>query len=726
MYSRGLMAAISAAPESSPAQSPKIRPRIALRTALTLFIVLSVLATALLIHLSWSYTARQNVADVAAQLNTQIANSIGAKLADIKGNAAATEGAVRSIFLQGAIAPEDEGKREFIFYALLEAQPELSWIAFGWPTGDFFGVHRVSEDLVQMVEVQQNPLLHTAKLRIDRYLPEPGQPRWLDRNFEATTYSALDQGWYRKAVASQYTEWSQTSIFPTGRQPGINISGQFIQYGRFAGVIDVTIELTRLSQFLTSVHVGQTGTVAIIDGAGNIMASPDPAERAAEQAGRMRNLESLDPQRSPLLTVARDALAANRMQLSAYKSADPLFLKPYRAADGAVYFVTFTPLDFRDWKIVTVIPEKDFLANIDRNTQRLLWLLVGFTLAMILIAILLADRLLGRPLIRIARELHHIEGFRLDRIIRVPSPLRELDALSVAMMQMAHGLTSFQKYLPTELVRTLVSQGIEAKPGGQQQSLTVLFADLAGFTSLSERLGPQIVPVLTRYLGSTSHVIAGEGGTIDKFIGDAVMAFWGAPTVHAHQAEAACRAALACRQRLTEIRVPGADGQPAALHLRIGINTGTMLVGNIGSEERLNYTVIGDAVNLASRLEAVNKVYGTEIIIGEATRDAAGAAIRVRELDRVAVYGRVESTAIFELLGMAEEGGSEAWVAVYEQGLAQYRARQWSKAIAAFERVSALRPAGDAPSAMLRERCRHFLTDPPPGDWQAVTVMGTK
>jgi adenylate cyclase len=447
--------------------------------------MLSVLSTALLIHLSWSRTARDNVVEVARQLNGQIADSIGGKLGDIQRNAAATQDAVRSIFVQGAITPQDEGKREFIFLALLQAQPELSWIAFGWPTGEFFGAEKVSEDLVQMVEVVWNPLLHQAKRRTDRYIPEPGEPRFIERLFELTAYTVLDQKWYREAIHSDATVWTQTTGFPGRQQPGINISGKLILYGRFIGVIDVTIELGRLSRFLAGLHVGETGTVAIIDGAGNIIASPDPAQRAAEEAGKMRRLDSLDPKQSPLLTVAADALAANRTQLSASKSSTPIPLPPYRAADGAVYFVTFSPLDFLGWKIVTVIPEKDFLATIDRNTQRLLWMLAAFTLAMILAAILLADWLLGRPLLRIARELRHIEGFRLDRISRVSSPLRELDDLSAAMMQMAQGLTSFQKYLPTELVRTLVSQGIEAKPGGQQQTLTVLFADLAGFTLLS-------------------------------------------------------------------------------------------------------------------------------------------------------------------------------------------------------------------------------------------------
>ncbi|MEA2780250.1 MAG: adenylate cyclase, partial [Rhodospirillaceae bacterium] len=571
------------------------------------------------------------------------------------------------------------------------------------------------------------PASKTAKHRVDRYLPEPGDLRFLERTIVPSSFSVLDQPWYRKAVTSDRTVWSMPTEFPGRRQPTISVSGKLILYDKFLGVIDVTIELSRLSRFLSELHVGSSGTVAILDGSGNIIASPEPAEREAEAAGMMRNLEGIDPKASPLFVVAGDALAANGIQLA--EIAHPRPLPPFRAANGETYFVSLSPLDFRDWSVATIIPEKDFLANIDRNTQRLIYGLALFTLVMIVAAITLADRLIGRPLIRIAGELRHIEGFRLDRITRITSPLRELDNLSAAMIQMAQGLTSFQKYLPTELVRTLVSRGIEARPGGQQQRLTVLFSDLAGFTSLSERLGSGVVPVLTGYLSAASQAIVAEGGTIDKFIGDAVMAFWGAPLPNERHAEAACRAALGCRRALAGVSAPGADGEPQRLALRIGVNTGSMLVGNIGSEERLNYTVIGDAVNLASRLEAINKLYGTEIIIGEATRRAAGDTVVVRELDTVTVYGRMEGTAIFELLGMADDPAAldcRDWVKHYEAGLSAYRQRCWGEAIETLQRAQAARPGGDRPAALLIERCRALKADPPPAGWVAVTVMGTK
>jgi len=702
------------------------RPRLTLRVALAGIVLLGVLTTALLIHLSWAHTARQNVSDVAGQLNGQIVDSIRGKLNDVLSNAQAAEESIRSIFAQGAITPEDEGKREFVFLSVLRSQPALSWISFGWPSGNFFGAEKSDEE-IHMIEVKWDDMTGSALRRMDRYQPEPGDIRFIERTFAHSTFSATAQPWYDPAAKGDTTVWTMGRHFPDRQQPAITFSGKLVLYNHFVGVIAVTIELKRLSQYLADLHVGKSGTVLILDSAGRIVASPDPAEQKAEDTGAMRYLSGITLAESPLLVVAREAIANNHIELAEVKLAQPL--PPFRAADGSLYFASLSSLQFQGWTIVTIIPEKDFLANIDRNTQRLVYGLALFTLVMLAVAILLADRLIGRPLIRVAGQLHNIEEFRLDQIRHVPSPLKELDNLSSALIQMAQGLTSFKKYLPTELVRTLVSQGIEARPGGEQQTLTVFFSDLAGFTSLSERLGPGIVPVLTEFLSAASRAIVEQGGTIDKFIGDAVMAFWGAPMANAHHAEGACRAALACQRVMTQLRAPGEAGETAPLHLRIGINTGTMLVGNVGSEERLNYTVIGDSVNLASRLESINKLYGTDIIIGDATRRAAGPAIVVRELDTVAVYGRVGSTAIFELLAMADDSAAQmglAWVAAYEAGLTAYRQRRWDDAIAAFNKCRTDRPGGDRASELMIEHCRALKATPPTAAWAAVTIMGAK
>ena len=326
--------------------------------------------------------------------------------------------------------------------------------------------------------------------------------------------------------------------------------------------------------------------------------------------------------------------------------------------------------------------------------------------------------------ITVVDELKHIERFELDQVRRHPSRLVELQNLSSAIADMAGGLAAFRKYIPADLVKMLVSEGVEPRPGGSIRTMTVLFADIAGFTGLSERLGDQIIPLLSSYLDIMSREVSAHGGTIDKFIGDAVMAFWGAPAVNAEHAVDACRAALACQQALRASGLTDDKGRP--LKVRIGINSGDMLVGNIGSEFRLNYTVIGDAVNVASRLEGANKEYGTEIIIGQETRRLAGDRVQVRELDRLMVYGREEGLAIYELLGMAERDAEPTgWVTLYESGLAAYRARNFVGARIFFQQLLAAR-ASDQPARMMLQRCAEFLQSPPGKDWEGTSAMKAK
>ena len=205
------------------------------------------------------------------------------------------------------------------------------------------------------------------------------------------------------------------------------------------------------------------------------------------------------------------------------------------------------------------------------------------------------------------------------------------------------------------------------------------------------------------------------------------MAFWGAPLPDADHAVNACRAALRLRQAMTELRAAAPEAA-RDLSVRIGINTGAMLVGNIGSEERLSYTVIGDAVNLASRLEGLNKLYGTETIIGETTRAAAGDRVVVRELDRVAVYGRTGSTSVYELIALSERAADAvvAWIAEYERGLALYRERRWAEAVSTLQKVAALKGEEDRPASLLIERARQYTAMPPPEDWNGIEILGRK
>ncbi|MFM9974296.1 MAG: adenylate/guanylate cyclase domain-containing protein, partial [Beijerinckiaceae bacterium] len=389
----------------------------------------------------------------------------------------------------------------------------------------------------------------------------------------------------------------------------------------------------------------------------------------------------------------------------------------------AGYRLSFSPLEFNGWQLVVIVPEAEFLSGIEMTTRRALLGLIGLSLLLGLAAAALAQRVLSEPVATLTSDLAKIERFELEEISHRSSGLQEFNQLSLAMTRMASGLADFAKFIPTDLVRTLLADGVRAAPGGETRQLTVMFADVAGFTKISERMGTAVIKVISGYLDVVSGTVEANGGTVDKYIGDAVMAFWGAPRLDAQQARNACRTALAAIEAVRDSGITDDRGEP--LQVRIGLHCGVAVVGNIGSSRRLNYTAIGDTVNLASRLEGVNKVFGTSILISEQTRVAAGDAFVTRELAEVSVLGRAEPVRIHELLGDSGMTQKPSFALLYEQALEAYRQRKFDAATSLAQQALQERPT-DGPSAWLLSICQGLRDVPPPPAWRGVVLLDAK
>ncbi len=286
----------------------------------------------------------------------------------------------------------------------------------------------------------------------------------------------------------------------------------------------------------------------------------------------------------------------------------------------------------------------------------------------------------------------------------------------------------FQYYLDPVVVRSLIERPDGLALGGERRVCTVFFSDIAGFTSISEQLSAErLVEMMNKYLGAMTDIILRNGGFLDKYIGDAIMAVFGAPANLPNHAEAAGLAALECHQKLEELSVEfEAMGLPK-FGIRVGLNTGTMIVGNMGSEQRMNYTAMGDAVNLGSRLEGANKTYGTVSLVGPETYRLAGDQLLFRELDLLRVKGKQEPVCIYELVGLSAKATMRTHdcLELFARGLRVYRERKFDQAETLFAQLHAMRPE-DGPTLAYLERCRRFVEESPPDDWDGVYTMTGK
>jgi adenylate cyclase len=286
---------------------------------------------------------------------------------------------------------------------------------------------------------------------------------------------------------------------------------------------------------------------------------------------------------------------------------------------------------------------------------------------------------------------------------------------------------ALELYLSPSMAHIVSEQPGKLKLGGDKRELTVFFSDIRGFTTISEGLAPEVlVELLNVYLGEMTDIIFRHDGMLDKYIGDAVMAVWGAPLPQNDHVPRACHAALQMVARLRELNEEWKPRGWPRIDIGAGLNTGPMVFGNLGSEQHLSLTVMGDNVNLGSRLEGLNKLYGTNIIAAEETVRAAGSEFVSRELDLVRVKGKNLPVRIFELLGTSN--GSDQWASLIERfnaGLEAFREQRWEDAQETFAAVLKDRPT-DGPARLYMARCQAMMATPPGPGWDGVTVMDTK
>jgi len=382
-------------------------------------------------------------------------------------------------------------------------------------------------------------------------------------------------------------------------------------------------------------------------------------------------------------------------------------------------------------------------ATVIREQKEAIWIsaivtgisaVLGFVFAM-----MVGSGITG-PVLRLLEGTRAVEAGRLDGSISVTTR-DEIGQLSSAFNRMIERLRqnqrvreTFGRYIDPRIAERLLGETAVTAAEGQRQVMTVMFCDMKGFTALSEGVTPQgLVKIMNRYLSTMSEPIHAHRGVIDKYIGDGIMAYWGPPFVEeAEQATCACSAAIDMIGHLANLRkelpeLLGVRVIPTDCDLRIGIATGETLVGSIGSEYMMSFTVMGDTVNLAARLETANKVYGSRCLISEATATLCAADFELREIDRVVVIGQSQPQTVYEVMGRKDALSSQQMLACtrFAEGLAAYRARRWIDARAAFAATLEAVP-GDGPSIALLARVADLSQNPPPENWDGSWRIESK
>jgi adenylate cyclase len=678
--------------------------RISLVVAIPLFVVL----TGALVASNSYLSARESIRKLADTLFAQVADQTAEQVRAHLREAPPAVDALAILLSDDPVVsarPTDGLARRLL--AVLRANGGFAWVSFSDVDGTFTGAQRTVDGTLV---VNQTHFENGKTIRDEHTVSGDGAWTLLRHNPDAD-YDPRTRPWYLKSVAAKKRTWMDPYVFFDQGVPGMTCGAPvYDKAGVLRGVVTADFTLNSFGDFVATLHPSPNTRVFIYAASGTILAHPS-----------LRVVEKINSRDEGSLVTKDDiddAVIRQYFRSPTAKSFD---------FQGARWFSATRSFEDEGlkWSVAAVGPESDFMSDVDRTTRFAL----AFSIAVVILAVLMGAWManwVSAPLVQIANEMEKVGRFELEDAAPPFTVFKELAVIHGALATMKRGLMNFAVYVPRDLVRAVLESGQRAELGGKTKRLTVFFSDLAGFTTLSESMSPDaLVKLLAGYFDEMTRVITERHGTIDKFIGDAIMAFWNAPGDVADHPVRACETALACLRKLDELK----KNDPAlrVVSARIGVATGDALVGNIGSSGRMNYTVMGDTVNLAARLEGLGKTYGTSILVSAACREAAKGRIVMRPIDVVLVKGKRQGVKVYEPLALASENDekAESIAALAERAMDAYLSRRFGEAGRIFEDVLGMLP-GDVAATTLRDRARRYEREPPPEDWSGAHVMTEK
>ena len=481
-----------------------------------------------------------------------------------------------------------------------------------------------------------------ATTPVDRYAFLDANEKELARSDQATSYDPRTRFWYRLTAREDSLVITDPDVFAALGLIGFTVAAPFHAGGKVVGIAAIDLTLDGLSEYLAERKISPGTLSYILDQQGRVIANSERAKTYTNENGQVE-LQHITSLGNELPAIAFSSRPRQNETLFSFAHAGQRYVASLS---------TLPPQFGKRWQLFIVTPLRDFTRTLERNNNRLL--IFGLiAIALQILVIYFLSTVISSPLEKLALKVARIQEFSSENLPPLESPIREVAILSRAIDTLDTAIKSFAAFVPVSLVKQLLESDQKLELGGHSRFLTIFFSDLEAFSTLSEELPAQdLLLRVSAYLEIVTKIVNEEAGTIDKFIGDGVMAFWGAPALLEDHAWHACVAALRIQHGMKVMNDRWNEQELKPLNIRIGIHSDAVLVGNLGSRERMGYTVIGDGVNVAARLEGINKEFGTRICISHSVFKEAGERLCVRPIDDVTVKGRRAKIPIYELLGV--------------------------------------------------------------------------